>query len=211
MKATLGVLALALGASGALLGVGTLAVGLARHDDRLLRVGRRYVFVVLAAAVLAAAVMEWALITHDFSLQYVADNNALATPLLFTITGLWAALEGSILLWTLVLGGYLAFTAHKFRNRATDPLVRAVSRSRATVHTKLLVAFVGIVALLMVVMVLGLSVLGQSNARVDELGVLQLKSVAYQELQTNAEQVRQLLALRAGGQYAGCYSGGACP
>jgi signal transduction histidine kinase len=96
-------------------------------------------------------------------------------------------------------------------NRATDPLVRAVSRSRATVHTKLLVAFVGIVALLMVVMVLGLSVLGQSNARVDELGVLQLKSVAYQELQTNAEQVRQLLALRAGGQYAGCYSGGACP
>jgi cytochrome c-type biogenesis protein CcmF len=123
VKATLGVLALALGASGALLGVGTLAVGLTRHDDRLLRVGRRYVFVVLAAAVLAAGVMEWALITHDFSLQYVADNNALATPLLFTITGLWAALEGSILLWTLVLGGYLAFTAHKFRNRATDPLV----------------------------------------------------------------------------------------
>ena len=107
MKSTLGVLALALGASGAVLGVGTLAVGLLRHDDRLLRIGRRYVFVVLAAAVLAAAVMEWALVTHDFSLQYVADNNARATPLLFTITGLWAALEGSILLWTLVLGGFL--------------------------------------------------------------------------------------------------------
>src|SRR5438046_925863 len=95
--------------------------------------------------------------------------------------------------------------------RATDPLVRAVSRSRATVHTKLLVAFVGIVALLLVVMVLGLSVLGVSNARVEELGILQLKSVVYQELQTNAEQVRQLLALRAGGIYAQCYSGGPCP
>ena len=93
--------------------------------------------------------------------------------------------------------------------RATDPLVRAVSRSRATVHAKLLVAFVGIVALLIVVMVLGLSVLGQSNARVEELGILQLKSVVYQELQTNAEQVRQLLALRAGGPGAACYSG--CP
>ncbi len=123
MKATLGVLALALGASGALLGIGTLAVGLARGDDRLLRVGRRYVYVVLAAALLAAAVMEWALLTHDFSLAYVANNNARATPLLYTITGLWAALEGSILLWGLVLGGYLAFVAHKFRNRATDPLV----------------------------------------------------------------------------------------
>jgi cytochrome c-type biogenesis protein CcmF len=123
VKATLGVLALALGASGALLGVGTLGVGLARRDDRLLRAGRRYVFVVLAAAVLAAAVMEWALLTHDFSLKYVAENNARATPLLYTITGLWAALEGSILLWGLVLGGYLAFTAYKFRARATDPLV----------------------------------------------------------------------------------------
>jgi signal transduction histidine kinase len=92
-------------------------------------------------------------------------------------------------------------------SRATDPLVRAVSRSRATVYTKLLVAFVGIVALLMVVMVLVLSVLGESNARVEELGTLQLKSVVYQELQTNSEQVRQLLALRAGGPGAQCYSG----
>jgi cytochrome c-type biogenesis protein CcmF len=123
MKASLGVLALALGASGAVLGIGTIAVGLARRDERLLRVGRRYVFVVLAAALLAAAVMEWALLTHDFSIEYVAENNARATPLLYTITGLWAALEGSILLWGLVLGGYLAFVAHKFRNRAGDPLV----------------------------------------------------------------------------------------
>jgi cytochrome c-type biogenesis protein CcmF len=67
--------------------------------------------------------MEWALLTHDFSLRYVAENNARATPLLFTVTGLWAALEGSILLWTLVLGGYLAYMAHRFRARATDPVV----------------------------------------------------------------------------------------
>ncbi|MCJ7671013.1 MAG: heme lyase CcmF/NrfE family subunit, partial [Acidimicrobiia bacterium] len=56
-------------------------------------------------------------------LQYVAENNARGTPLLFTITGLWASLEGSILLWILVLGGFLAWAAHKFRARATDPLV----------------------------------------------------------------------------------------
>ena len=92
--------------------------------------------------------------------------------------------------------------------RATDPLVRAVSRSRATVGTKLLVAFMGIVALLVLVMVLGLRVLGDSNARIDELSTLQLKTVAYQKLETNAEQIRQLLALRAGGPGAQCYSSG---
>jgi cytochrome c-type biogenesis protein CcmF len=123
VKAVLGVFALALGASAAGLGIGTLAVGLRRHDDRLLMLGRRFVFSVLVAAVLAVAVMEWALLTHDFSLRYVAENNARGTPLLFTITGLWAALEGSILLWALVLAGYLAFVAHRFRTRAADPLV----------------------------------------------------------------------------------------
>ena len=123
MKASLGVLGVALGASSAGLGIGTLARGLWAHDDRWLIVGRRFVFGVLAAAIVAVGAMEWALLTHDFSLQYVAENNARATPLLFTITGLWANLEGSILLWVLVLGGFLAVTAHKYRHRATDPLV----------------------------------------------------------------------------------------
>ena len=123
MKSSLGVLALVLGACSAGLGVITLIGGLRRNDERLLRVGRRYVFIVLLSSFLAVVVMEWALLSHDFSIQYVADNNALGTPLLFTFTGLWAALEGSILLWALILGGYLAFTTHKFRARATDPVV----------------------------------------------------------------------------------------
>jgi cytochrome c-type biogenesis protein CcmF len=93
------------------------------RDAMLLRVGRRAVFVVLGAALAAAGVMEWALISHDFSIRYVAENNARGTPLLFTITGLWAALAGSILLWAVILGGYLSLVVHKFRRRAADPLV----------------------------------------------------------------------------------------
>ncbi len=123
MIAPLGYLALTVGMAGAISGISILAVGLRRHDTRLLRLGRVTVFVVLGAAVAAVVVMEWALITHDFSIKYVADNNARSTPLLFTITGLWAALEGSILLWVLILAGYLTAVAVKFRARVTDPLV----------------------------------------------------------------------------------------
>jgi signal transduction histidine kinase len=83
--------------------------------------------------------------------------------------------------------------------RATDPLVGAVGRLPARVHTKLLVAFVGTVILLVVVMVLGLRVLGESNDRVDRLGTLQLRTTAFRELQTDSAQLRGLLALRAGG------------
>jgi cytochrome c-type biogenesis protein CcmF len=123
VKASLGVLALALGASSAFLGIVVLVRGLLKRDDALLVLGRRFVFGVLLAAVLAAGAMEWALVSHDFSLKYVAENNATGTPLLYTVTGLWAALEGSILLWLLVLGGFLTFVALKFRDRATDPVV----------------------------------------------------------------------------------------
>ena len=49
--------------------------------------------------------MEHALVTHDFALVFVAENNSTVTPLLYSITGLWSALAGSILLWGLVLSG----------------------------------------------------------------------------------------------------------
>ena len=123
MRATLGILGIALGVGASAVGVFLLALGLARKNLELIRSGRRCVFVVLAAAVLAVGAMEWALLTHDFSIQYVAENNARATPLLFTITGLWAALEGSILLWVLILAGYLAVMARRFRARLDDPMV----------------------------------------------------------------------------------------
>ncbi|HEX6596994.1 MAG TPA: cytochrome c biogenesis protein CcsA, partial [Acidimicrobiales bacterium] len=123
MSAVLGTAAVALGLASALLGVATLALGLRKGDPRLMRGGQRYVWLVLAGAVLATVAMQIALLTHDFSLRYVALNGSRSTPLLFTITGMWSALEGSILLWGLVLAGYLAIMARRFRNRAGDPLV----------------------------------------------------------------------------------------
>lgn len=105
MKAALGIGAVALGFSAALVGIGALGAGIRRRNPTLLAAGRRCVLCVLTGALLAAGVMEWALLSHDFSLAYVAGNNSRATPVLYTVAGLWGALEGSILLWALVLGG----------------------------------------------------------------------------------------------------------
>ena len=123
MRATLGVLGMAVGIGGAAVGIVFLLRGVLRGNAAALRQGRMCVFVVLLGAVVAVGAMEWALISHDYSIRYVADNNARATPLLFTVTGLWAALEGSILLWVLLLAGYLSFVAHRFRRRIEDPMV----------------------------------------------------------------------------------------
>ena len=82
--------------------------------------------------------------------------------------------------------------------RRDNPLVRAVAGLPWRVRTKLLVALVAVVALFVVVGLLGLRALGQSNARVERLGTLQLRAATYQVIQTQAQQLRQLLGLRAG-------------
>ena len=45
------------------------------------------------------------------------------TPSLYNVTALWSALEGSILLWLLVLAGYTAAITWRYRKRLDDPLV----------------------------------------------------------------------------------------
>ena len=123
MNAIIGQIGVALGLVSAICGVGVLAAGIAKHRASWLKAAPQAAWGVLAGALVATAAMEHALVTHDFSLAYVFNNNARVTPLLYSITGMWAALQGSILLWALVLSGYVAVMARRFRGRATDPLV----------------------------------------------------------------------------------------
>jgi cytochrome c-type biogenesis protein CcmF len=123
VNAALGIAGVSLGLGGSLLGIITVVTGLVRHQRNLVRMGRVYVGVVLFGALLAFAAMERALITRDFSLAYVAEVGGRATPALFNFAALWSALEGSILLWALVLAGYTAAVTFHFRRRLDDPIV----------------------------------------------------------------------------------------
>jgi cytochrome c-type biogenesis protein CcmF len=119
-----------------IIGVAVIAYGLARNRPDVTRTGRVYAGLVLLGAVVATVAMERALITHDFSIAFVAANNSRATPLLYTITGMWSALAGSILLWGLILAGYIVAMVWRFRHRAADPLV-----AWATLVTLVVAAF----------------------------------------------------------------------
>jgi signal transduction histidine kinase len=90
---------------------------------------------------------------------------------------------------------------------ADNRLVRAVARIPTTVQRKLLVAFAGIVGLLIVLGVLGLRELSASNDRVVSLGQLPLRIATYRELQLDTAQLGEVFAARnrfiifAGGVY----------
>ncbi|HSR21923.1 MAG TPA: cytochrome c-type biogenesis CcmF C-terminal domain-containing protein, partial [Candidatus Eisenbacteria bacterium] len=62
-----------------------------------------------------------------FSIRYVAHNSSRETPLFFKVLSLWSAHEGSLLLWNLVLAGYTAAVAFRFRASRPETLPWALA------------------------------------------------------------------------------------
>src|SRR6202000_3070576 len=104
----------------------TRVIGIQESRASVLRQvdGRMFAPVMLFGGLLAAGAMERALVTHDFNIVFVAENNSKVTPLLYSITGLWSALAGSILLWGLVLTTFATIFVWRYRRVAADPVIR---------------------------------------------------------------------------------------
>ncbi len=95
--------------------------------------------------------------------------------------------------------------------RGVSALIDAVARVPVTVSTKLLVAFGATALLLVVVGLVALQVISESDQRVTALGSVQQRASLYRELQTDAAQLRALLALRVIGEDESIFSGAAPP
>ncbi len=86
-------------------------------DAGLMASGRRAVIGSFVAAAVGCVMMMISLLTHDFSVLYVAENNATTTPPFISAISLWAALEGSILFWALLATGWAALVLWRHRDR----------------------------------------------------------------------------------------------
>ncbi len=75
------------------------------------------VFVLVTACF---ALLTYAFLAFDFSVRYVATNTNLGTPFYYRITGVWGALEGSIILWTWMLALYTLIVILRHRESAPE-------------------------------------------------------------------------------------------
>ncbi len=91
-----------------------IVTGLMRKESALPLV-QKAVYGFAASMIGANLVMVYALLTHDFSVKYVAQVGSRSTPTIFTVVSLWSALEGSILFWGAIMGGYLFAFAWTYR------------------------------------------------------------------------------------------------
>jgi cytochrome c-type biogenesis protein CcmF len=104
----------------ALWGAATAAVGGRTGRPALVASAQHAALGVFALVTFCLALLTYAFLAFDFSVRYVATNTNLGTPFYYRITGVWGALEGSIILWTWMLALYTLIVVLRHREGARE-------------------------------------------------------------------------------------------
>jgi cytochrome c-type biogenesis protein CcmF len=98
------------------------AGGATRRSD-LIDSGVRGLYATFAMVLLASIGLWTALMSRDFSLEYVAGHISAAMPSIYVFTSFWSGQAGSMLFWALILSMYgtIAIATSRARNRELIP------------------------------------------------------------------------------------------
>jgi cytochrome c-type biogenesis protein CcmF len=118
---TFGQLALLAALLFTLAGLWLAVLGGVKSDPRATEGARRSVWAVFGFVTLSLVILEVALLRDDFSVRYVAEHSMRVSPTWVKVTTLWAALEGSILLWAWILSLYAFVLSLTLRRDALRP------------------------------------------------------------------------------------------
>ena len=90
----------------AVMSTGLFAAAAAGRREDLASAGRRSLYATFGFVAVSALALVSALFAHDFSLSYVAGYTSRSLSGPYTLTALWGGMEGSLLLWALLLAGF---------------------------------------------------------------------------------------------------------
>src|SRR6266508_5094810 len=116
----LGTFALFLGLVLAVYGAVASVMGARKGRPVLVESARTTAYSLLGLVAAANGAMLAAILSNDFAIRYVAENSSRETPVFFKVLSLWSADEGSLLLWNLILAGFIAALAFRFRGRRPE-------------------------------------------------------------------------------------------
>jgi len=90
----------------------TIAMPMISVRRLVLQRQRYYLGAELLMIVIAYACLTYSFLTDDFSVLYVAQHSSRELPLLYKSFAVWGAHEGSMMLWTLILGVWTVAVAY---------------------------------------------------------------------------------------------------
>ncbi len=100
--------------------------GVKRRSD-LVRTGEHAAYATWGLVVLAVVILLRALLTHDFTLEYVAAYSSTTLPTNYVVAALWGGQKGSLLFWSFMLTTFTMIVEfqNRQRNRELMPWVTA--------------------------------------------------------------------------------------
>lgn len=101
------ILALALAAAGAL----AATTAIATAQPAWVRTARNAVYLIFVLLSVGMGALEYAFLSHDYGLKYVAAHSNNTLPGFYLATAMWGGHEGSFLLWAWLLAVYSAVAA----------------------------------------------------------------------------------------------------
>ncbi len=102
-------------------------VGAARGIPAWIGLARPTAWLQLALVGTAFGCLVWSFIANDFTVAYVATNSNTELPLIYRISGVWGAHEGSLLLWSLILSIWTAAVALFSRSVPETMMARVIA------------------------------------------------------------------------------------
>ena len=86
-------------------------MGLLRRRADWMAVAKPAALLQFILVLAAYGILTYSFIIHDFSVLYVANTSNSELPLIYRLSGVWGAHEGSLLLWVLILSSWTAILA----------------------------------------------------------------------------------------------------
>lgn len=126
MVGELGTFTLALALSVALAQGLIPLIGAKNNNQTWMAVARPSAYLHWVLVAISYALLTYAFLTHDYSIAYVANHSNNAQPLIYRISGVWGAHEGSLLLWILIYATWSALVARFSRGIPMDMVARVV-------------------------------------------------------------------------------------
>jgi len=99
-------------------------VGAARGNRLWMSVSRPAAHAQFALVALAFACLAYSFVNNDFSVLNVASNSNSQLPWFYRLAAAWGSHEGSLLLWVLMLSGWMSAVAMFSRHVPTDMVAR---------------------------------------------------------------------------------------
>jgi cytochrome c-type biogenesis protein CcmF len=102
-------------------------IGAARGNAALIALARPAAQAQCLFIALAFGCITYAFVTNDFSVRYVAEHSNTQLPLAYRVAAVWGGHEGSLLLWTLMLGLWMFAVTIFSRSLPREMVARVLS------------------------------------------------------------------------------------